>query len=407
MRTAILIGLAVLAQGFLDPLHAQDPRFSAKRIWETEQRLVAELSLLRQERGLPPLVWCERMAMPLRVHMDLLLEVGYRGEGSPTFRFGNVFQRATKYHAWPWPEIFANFGTARGGDYDPREQIDRMLTNTQIQSYTNGAQNAGACVMRRIEKGKVLIYLAVGKIDKKTAREEREKTGALAAWIIAGKSEEKEAALSRLWPERTHEGVPFYLSLLQGKESADKVAALRALGGVGDPSLIPLFVETLGDPAPRAREAAHTALKTLAGRDEGGKDAQGWRTWWIAHRADFKPAGPWLPPPPPKPEAGAEPETKGDEENPPPPPSPPEDPLAWTEKAGARHLPKLLAAKEPKVAVFGVWAVRPLGDPKIAGRLPGLLNHASFPVREAAARTLVHCAHKSLYKKIVPALRKA
>jgi hypothetical protein len=281
--------------------------------WATERRLVAELSLIRREKGLPPLLWCERMALPMRLHLDALIEAGYRGEGAAPARVGRVTMRAHKYHGWTGGEIFANYGTAREGEYDPREQVERMFGNPDVKrSYTDPVQNAGAAVLRVMEGGKVFVYLAVAKVEAADVRRESDRIASFAFRIASGNAALVKEGLSALETFPAFEGAPLYLQLLRGSDASHRVSALRALGALADPASIPPLLSGLADKEASVRTAALESLRAMTGMKDRGPDPREWKTWWEAKRDEFKPAGKWEPPPPPPPEP-AEGEGKGKE----------------------------------------------------------------------------------------------
>ncbi|MHC4780212.1 MAG: HEAT repeat domain-containing protein, partial [Planctomycetota bacterium] len=288
MRTIHRISLLL----FLAPVAAisGEKPFDEARIWSTERRLVAELSLVRREKGLPPLVWCEKMALPMRLHLDALMAAGYRGEGAAPAHVGRVSARAVKSHGWKDGEIFANYGTARADDYDPREQVTRMLTNPDVKrSFTDARQNAGAAVLRPMEAGKVFVYLAVSRIDAAAVAADFDTVATVAFRIASGSKELKSEGFRQLAAFPTFEGAPLYRDLLGSKDAEARTAATRALGALGDPSCIPSLIEALEDSESSVRDTALAGLRAITSLTD--RSAKEWRIWWEGACDEFKPVG--------------------------------------------------------------------------------------------------------------------
>jgi HEAT repeat protein len=340
------------------------------------------------------------MALPMRLHLEAFLEAGYRGEGAPPARVGRCSKRAPENHGWTYGEIFANFGTARRTEYDPREQIDRMLSNPEIRSYTDPKQNAGACVLKTVKGGKVVVYLAVARVETRHVREEFDRAAHLASWILGGTDAERDEALRRQWAEAVHEGVPFYRSLLHDKAPARRVAAVNALGAVADPALLPVLFEILNDRDESVRKRTLEVLHSLSGKADLDADAQAWATWWKAAEEKFKTVGTFLPPKPA--ETAVPPEGEGET-----PPPPPDDPLAPSEKTADRMARKVSAVADPRARMFLVRAVGNARDAKAAGRLVPLVTAGPFPVAEEAANALARCSSRSLVGKIASVAQKS
>ncbi|MHC4597932.1 MAG: HEAT repeat domain-containing protein [Planctomycetota bacterium] len=387
------------------PAFAGGKPFSEENRWATERRLVAELSLIRREKGLPPLLWCERMALPMRLHLEALLEAGYRGEGAAPARVGRVTMRASKYHGWTGGEIFANYGTAREGEYDPREQVERMFGNPDVKrSYTDPVQNIGAAVLRVMKGGKVFVYLAVAKVETGDVKKEFDRAASFAFRIASGNAGLSEEGLSALETFPAFEGAPLYLDLLRGKDAARRASAVRALGALADPASIPPLLAHLSDKDASVREAALECLRAMTGLKDRGPEPRGWETWWEASRDEFKPVGRWEPPPPPPPvpPEGAE----GEGEKPAPEPER-KEPEPLEAKTLGRHVRSALSGKTSPV--LRLYCARALGlamDSKTASNLLPVLEAAHFPVRLQAAEALVRRPHKSLLSKLTGALRK-
>ena len=66
-----------------------------------------------------------------------------------------------------------------------------------------------------------------------------------------------------------------------------RIAAMAALGALGDVAATPSLIAQLQDEEPSAAEAAWSALVTLTKQDFG-RDVRGWRTWWEEHRVQHR-----------------------------------------------------------------------------------------------------------------------
>lgn len=370
-------------------------RFDGSNLWSTERELVLTLSLMRQEKGIPGVVWCERMALALRRHAVLAIEAGYAGEGAPPASLGRCDPRARACHGWDAGEIFSNFGTASRTDYDPREQIERMLSNPDIRSYMDPARNVAACVLRPLGNGRVLVTLAVATADATKIGRETDAAGVLAARAFGGGPGERRDALRAMAGRPLHEAAPLYEALLAGKDAGARAAALRATGALADLAHVPLWCGLLGDPDPVIRETARDCLHAVTGKTDLPGDVEAWRAWWKTAGDGFKPAGTLRPDPPAPGEDGNGLATAGD----------PASALEAREAASLAR--KALSVKEPAVLWFCVRGIASARCGISASALLPLLDGAPLPVHGEVARALTTLAEKSHFPRLAASLRAA
>jgi hypothetical protein len=84
------------------------------------------------------------------------------------------------------------------------------------------------------------------------------------------------AAVARLYPEEVRAGV---LSVAHGADPIDRAAAMRVMGELREPSLVPDLVRALADGDEAVVASAHASL-VLVTRQDFGLDARPWLRWW-------------------------------------------------------------------------------------------------------------------------------
>gem|GEM_PF-3077161 len=400
LAAAVLIGCAALASP--GSARAGERPFAEENLWASARRLALELSLLRLERGLPPLRWCERMALPMRLHLDALLEAGYRGVGTPPASVGRCAERATENHRWRGGQVYANFGLADPETYEPREQIERMLESRKIKSYTDPEQNAVACVLRPLSDHRVFVYLAVAKADPEAIGKELDAVARPAPWVFGGSRRDEKTALGLLVARASPEGVPLFLALLADRDPSRRRTAVRALEKTRDPGVVPVLLDALEDRDPEVRAEAADALRRLTGKEDGPNAPGSWRDWWASARDGFRP--PDLPEeaPPPPPGEGDGRGEEADGAEPPDEEKPAEAKPFPIRGSASRVARKALSASDPRARLFCARGLSLDGGGGSA--LAGLLSDASFPVRREAALGLERVSGKRLFPKLARAL---
>jgi HEAT repeat protein len=93
-------------------------------------------------------------------------------------------------------------------------------------------------------------------------------TRAAAAYALAG--------VARVFPDEVRDAV---VALAGVVDLEDRAAAMRAMGELRDPALVPELVRALADGNDRVVEQAHQALVQVS-RQDFGIDARPWLRWW-------------------------------------------------------------------------------------------------------------------------------
>jgi hypothetical protein len=99
-------------------------------------------------------------------------------------------------------------------------------------------------------------------------RDEDAGTRAAAAFALA--------AVARMYPDEVRDAV---VALAGVVDLEDRAAAMRAMGELRDPALVPELVRALADGNARVVEQAHQALVQVS-RQDFGTDARPWLRWW-------------------------------------------------------------------------------------------------------------------------------
>jgi len=84
------------------------------------------------------------------------------------------------------------------------------------------------------------------------------------------------AAVARLYPEEVRAGV---LAVAHSADPIDRAAAMRVMGELREPSLVPDLVRALADGDEAVVASAHASL-VLVTRQDFGLDARPWLRWW-------------------------------------------------------------------------------------------------------------------------------
>ena len=84
------------------------------------------------------------------------------------------------------------------------------------------------------------------------------------------------AAVARMYPEEVRGGV---LGLARSVDPIDRAAAMRVMGELREPSLVPELVRALADGDEAVVASAHASL-VLVTRQDFGLDARPWLRWW-------------------------------------------------------------------------------------------------------------------------------
>jgi hypothetical protein len=83
-------------------------------------------------------------------------------------------------------------------------------------------------------------------------------------------------AVARLYPEEVRAGV---LGVAHGADPIDRASAMRVMGELREPSLVPELVRALADGDEAVVASAHASL-VLVTRQDFGLDARPWLRWW-------------------------------------------------------------------------------------------------------------------------------
>jgi hypothetical protein len=84
------------------------------------------------------------------------------------------------------------------------------------------------------------------------------------------------AAVARIYPDEVRAGV---LSVAHGADPIDRAAAMRVMGELREPLLVPDLVRALADGDEAVVASAHASL-VLVTRQDFGLDARPWLRWW-------------------------------------------------------------------------------------------------------------------------------
>jgi hypothetical protein len=86
-------------------------------------------------------------------------------------------------------------------------------------------------------------------------------------------------SVARIYPEEVRGGI---LGLARSSDPIDRSAAMRVMGELREPSLVPELVHALADGDEAAVASAHAALYAVT-RQDFGLDARPWLRWWEAN----------------------------------------------------------------------------------------------------------------------------
>jgi HEAT repeat protein len=92
------------------------------------------------------------------------------------------------------------------------------------------------------------------------------------------------ASVARLYPEEVRAGV---LALAHSADPIDRAAAMRVMGELREPSLLPELVRALGDGDEAVVASAHASL-VLVTRQDFGLDARPWLRWWELNASRYR-----------------------------------------------------------------------------------------------------------------------
>ncbi|HEX8789839.1 MAG TPA: HEAT repeat domain-containing protein [Polyangiaceae bacterium] len=84
------------------------------------------------------------------------------------------------------------------------------------------------------------------------------------------------AAVARMYPDEARRAVQ---EMTHSSDRNERVAAMRAMGELREPAIVPDLVRALGDGDESVVEAAHDALVQVT-RQDLGNDARRWLRWW-------------------------------------------------------------------------------------------------------------------------------
>ncbi len=106
-----------------------------------------------------------------------------------------------------------------------------------------------------------------------------------------------------MYGEDAQTAVPLVAKLLDSSQWQLRIAAAQALGGIGSMEGVePLVARFEKEPTGRIADDVYQALKTIS-RDDLGRKAENWRTWWDREKASSRGGLPKRPPPPDEREA--------------------------------------------------------------------------------------------------------
>ncbi|MHC5019222.1 MAG: HEAT repeat domain-containing protein, partial [Planctomycetota bacterium] len=330
-----------------------------------ERSLVAELSILREDRGLPPLEWDPRLALTLREYLADMLERGWKGGPPMATPAGKATLRAKQRHRHPAPEVFDNFSPQAREEFSVEKVADALITAELMASFRDAANGLAAAAIVEGEAG-VFSCIAVVKADDGARAGQAQLSGqAAATWlaVLGSRGEARAEAMKLHLPTGSAAAVPWLLHLLRtDRDKALRVEVIRALGRAGTTTAIAPLIEQVAKGKDDAKAAAAEALAALTGQAHGDS-AKAWAGWWEGAKANvtLAPLPVGQPPEPPQPVPGP---------------------------AALSGFKKAVKSKDPALRVIACRGIGHAKPERAASTVAKLLGDPDDEVRRAAAAAL-------------------
>jgi len=302
---------AVVTVAVADFARAQEPSAEMKPLLVVQRRpllertLLAELSRAREDQGLPPLVWDERLAAALREHVAAMLQAGWTGGPAVGTPAGNATARSKSRHRYPAPEVFDNSSPQRTEDWSPTVVAEALIGAELMRSFRDPANTVGAAVVVEGKDG-IFSHVAVAKADAAgVAAAEAQASATWLAVLGAPAAKRVEALVAHL-PHDTAAAVPWLVDLLGSeRDAAVKAAVAEALARTDSTICVEPLIAAMAAARGDAADVFGAALTKLTGQSH--PDARAWDAWWKAEGPAFKlpPKAEGEPPAPPEPVDGA------------------------------------------------------------------------------------------------------
>lgn len=355
----MLSALVALPSAAAVPSQDNERALAPARRAALERSLVAQLSILREDRGVPPLEWDPRLALTLREYLADMLERGWDGGPPISTPAGKATVRAKQRHRHTVAEVFDNFSPQQRADFSVEVVAEAMISAELMASFRDPNNRLAAAAIVEGDKGVFsCIAVAAGDPDAQAERSGQ----AAAAWLAAlgSRGAARADALKAHLPDRCAEAVPWLLHLIQtDRDPALRAAVVRALGRSGTTSAVQPLITQLSRSKGAARGEIAEALSGLTGQAHG-EDAKAWVGWWADVGERFV-----LP---------------AITDN-----GPLSTPTPVSAKEALAGFKKALKSKDPALRVIACRGIGHTRDPKAASSLAKLLGDPEDEVRRSAA----------------------